>query len=99
MKDASGNICFYKMIEHLLPRFDNPVAQQQSILEWQAVRMRNYMKYLVMHCGYKPKYYDHCGEKKSNIYMHRGSSPSYCLILMSNDGKFCGVMIAGILQS
>ena len=25
------------------------------------------MKYLVMHHGYKPKYYDLCGEKKGNI--------------------------------
>ena len=29
--------------------------------------MRKYMKYLVMHHCYKPKYYDPCGEKKGNI--------------------------------
>ena len=100
MKDASHDVCFHKVIEHFLPRFNGPVAQeQQSILQWQAVRIRNYTKYLVIHHGYKLKYYDPCEEKKGNIYMHRGSSPSCCLILMSNDGKFYGVMMARIFSS
>ena len=67
MKNASGNIRFHKVMEHLLPRFEDTEAGQQSLWEWQAARMRNYMKHLVMHHGYKPKYYDLCGEKKENI--------------------------------
>ena len=55
MKDASGDIRFHKVIEYLLPRFKNSEVGQQSLWEWQAARMRNYMKYLVMHHGYKPK--------------------------------------------
>ena len=56
MKDTSGDIRFHKVMEHLLPRFEDNVAGQQSLWEWQAARMRNYMKYLVLHHGYKPKY-------------------------------------------
>ena len=90
MKDASGDIRFHKVMEHLLPRFEDTEAGQQSLWEWQAARMRNYMKYLVMHHGYKPKYYDPCGEKKGNICTEIQAHHIAC---------FCGVMMARIFSS
>ena len=31
MNDVCGEICLHRVIEHLLPRFDNMVVHQQSI--------------------------------------------------------------------
>ena len=90
MKDASGDILFYKVMDHLLPRFEDTAAGQQSLWEWQAARMRNYMKYLVMHHGYKPKYYNPCGEKKGNIYTE---------VQAHHNALFYGVMMARIFSS
>ena len=36
-------------MEFCLPRFNDPVVGQQSLWEWQAARMRNYMTYLILH--------------------------------------------------
>ena len=48
------------------------------------------MKYLVMHHGYKPKYYDPCGEKKGNI----------CTEVQAHHiARFYGVMMARIFSS
>ena len=49
MKDASGDIHFHKVMEHLLPRFDNTEAGEQSLWEWQAARMRNYLHEVFSH--------------------------------------------------
>ena len=48
------------------------------------------MKYLVMHHGYKPKYYDLCGEKKGNICTEVQAHHIAC---------FYGIMMAIIFSS
>ncbi|KAL7517840.1 hypothetical protein ACHAWF_000163, partial [Thalassiosira exigua] len=55
MMDENGDIRFYKVLEWCLPRFG---PDDQILFDWQAVRMRNYMIYLMEHRGWKPKYYD-----------------------------------------
>ena len=85
--DEVGDIRFSKVIEFYLPRFDDTVAGQQSIWEWQAARMRNYMVYLVVHHGYKPKYYDPMGDKPKNICTY---------ITADHVARFYGVMMARI---
>ena len=70
LKDEAGDIRFSKVMEFCLPRFDDTEAGQQTLWEWQAARMRNYMAYLCMYHGFKPKYYDPMGngrKKSSNI--------------------------------
>ena len=66
LKDEAGDIRFSKVMEFCLPRFKDTEAGQQSLWEWQAARMRNYMAYFVMHHDFKPKYYDPMGDKKKN---------------------------------
>jgi len=53
LKDESGDIRFYKVMEWLLPDFDG-----ESFWEWLAARMRNYMLYLMDEKEWKPRYYD-----------------------------------------
>ena len=67
MKDTTGDIRFHKMIEHLLPRFKDTEAGQQSLWKWQAAHMRNYMNYLILHYGYKSKYYNPYVDKKDQV--------------------------------
>ena len=38
LKDATGDICYYKVVKHLLPRFNG-----ETYFEFLAARMRNYM--------------------------------------------------------
>ena len=56
-----------KVVEYLLPRFDNMLAGYQSFWEWQAARIQNFMNYLILHNGYKPKYYDPYADKKDQM--------------------------------
>mmetsp|Transcript_29715 Transcript_29715/g.54809 ORF Transcript_29715/g.54809 Transcript_29715/m.54809 type:complete len:112 (+) Transcript_29715:659-994(+) len=53
LKDANGDILFYKVMEWCLPRFDREI-----FWEWQAARMRNYMVHLSLTTDWKPKYYN-----------------------------------------
>ena len=87
MKDSSGDICFSKVMEFCLPRFDDTEGGKISLWEWQAARMRNYMAYLVYHHGYKPKYYDPAGDKKKNEFKY---------ITADHVARFYGVMMARI---
>ena len=62
LKDEAGDVRFSKVMEYGLPRLDDTEAGQQSLWEWQAARMRNYMAYLCMYHDFKPKYYDLMGD-------------------------------------
>ena len=64
LKDEAGDIRFSKVMEFCLPRLDDIEAGQQTLWEWQAARMRNYMTFLCMYHGFKPKYYDPMGDGK-----------------------------------
>ena len=65
MKDNNGDIQFGNVMELCLPRSDHvvddgatgPVRPPLDLWEWQALRMGNYMLYLIDHHGFKPKYY------------------------------------------
>ena len=87
LKDEAGDIRFSKIMEFCLPRFENTEAGQQSLWEWQAARMRNYMAYLMMHHDFKPKYYDSMGDKKKNECKY---------IIVDHVARFYGVMMARI---
>ena len=89
LKDASGDTCFYKVMEHLQPRFEDTEAGQQSLWEWQAACMRNYMNYLILHHGYKPKYYDPYVCKKDQVKE----------IHAHHIARFYGVMMARVFSS
>ena len=39
MKDVSSDICFHKVMEYFFPRFENIIAGQQPLLEWQAAQI------------------------------------------------------------
>ena len=53
LRDASGEIRFEKVFEWCLPRFGD---DNQSLFEFQAARMRNYMTKRIAD-GWTPKYY------------------------------------------
>jgi hypothetical protein len=55
LRDASGEIRYEKVFRYCLPRFgDN---DEQTLFEFQAARMRNYMMKRVVQDGWTPKYY------------------------------------------
>ena len=54
--DEQGDIRFYKVLEWTLPRFGGD--EDEILWDWQAIRMRNYMTYIMEHKGYKPKYFN-----------------------------------------
>ena len=87
LKDEAGGICFHKVMEFCLPRFVDPEVGQQSLWEWQAARMRNYMVYLIVHHSYKPKYYDLMGDGKTEEFKY---------ITADHIARFYGVMMARI---
>ena len=58
MKDENGDIRYYKVVEHLLLRFNG-----ESMWEWLAARMRNYMLHLVRSKDYKAKHYNPAKDK------------------------------------
>ena len=63
MKDNNGDIQFGNVMELCLPRSDHvvddgatgPVRPPLDLWEWQALRMGNYMLYLIDHHGFKHK--------------------------------------------
>ena len=56
LMDEHGDIRFHKVLEWTLPRFGD--EEDEILWDWQAVRMRNYMTYIMEHKDYKPKYYN-----------------------------------------
>jgi hypothetical protein len=55
LRDVKGEIRFEKVFEWCLPRYgDN---DEQSLFEFQAVRMRNYMTKRIVVDGWTPKFY------------------------------------------
>jgi len=54
MKDANGDIRFYKIFLWSLARF----SDNQTLFEWQSKRMNNYMLHLKTTSDFKPKYFD-----------------------------------------
>ena len=87
LKDEAGDIRFSKVMEFCLPRFDDREEGQQTLWEWQAARMRNYMAYLCMYHGFKPKYYDPMGDWKKEEFKY---------ITADHVARFYGVMMARI---
>ena len=64
LKDGSGEIRFHKVMEFLLPRFDNGNGGEETLWEWQAAQMRSYMKHIIHQYGWKLKYYGPFADKK-----------------------------------
>ena len=54
LKDDNGEIRYEKVFQWCLPRYGD---DDESLFEFQAARMRNYMKKRVVEEGYKPRYY------------------------------------------
>jgi hypothetical protein len=54
MKDEKGEIRYDKVFEWALPRFWD---DEQTLFEFQAARMRNYMRKRIVEDGWTPKYY------------------------------------------
>ena len=90
LKDEAGDIRFSKVMEFCLPRFDDTVAGQQSLWEWQAARMRNYMAYLVYHHNFKPKYYDPVGDSTKDNFKY---------FIGDHVARFYGVMMTRIFSN
>jgi hypothetical protein len=60
LRDSSGQILYEKVFRYCLPRFgDN---DEQTLFEFQAARMRNYMRKRVIEDNWTPKYYT--GDRK-----------------------------------
>jgi hypothetical protein len=55
LKDENGEIRYEKVFQWCLPRFGDD--DDESLFEFQAARMRNYMRKRVDEEDYKPKYY------------------------------------------
>ena len=55
LRDIDGEIRFEKVFQWCLPRFGDD--DDQSLFEFQAARMRNYMRKRVLESGFKPRYY------------------------------------------
>ena len=55
LMDERKEIRFEKVFQWCLPRFGDD--DDQSLFEFQAARMRNYMRKRVLEDGYKPRYY------------------------------------------
>jgi hypothetical protein len=54
LKDDSEEIRYKKVFEWCSPRFGDG---EESLLEFQAARMRNYMRWRIVEDGWTPKYY------------------------------------------
>jgi hypothetical protein len=59
LMDGNKEIRYEKVLRWCLPRFGD---DDESLFEFQAARMRNYMKKRVLEEGYKPRYYT--GDKR-----------------------------------
>ncbi|OEU11919.1 hypothetical protein FRACYDRAFT_245042 [Fragilariopsis cylindrus CCMP1102] len=55
LRDIDGEIRFEKVFQWCLPRFGDD--DDQTLFEFQAARMRNYMRKRVLESGFKPRYY------------------------------------------
>jgi hypothetical protein len=55
LKDENGDIRYEKVFRWCLPRYGED--DDESLFEFQAARMQNYMKTRVLEEGYKPRYY------------------------------------------
>jgi hypothetical protein len=55
LKDEKGEIRYEKVFRWHLPRYGDD--DDESLLEFQAARMRNYMQKRVLEENYKPRYY------------------------------------------
>ena len=55
LRDIDGEIRFEKVFQWCLPRFGDD--DDQTLYEFQAARMRNYMRKRVLESGFKPRYY------------------------------------------
>ncbi|OEU06161.1 hypothetical protein FRACYDRAFT_256066 [Fragilariopsis cylindrus CCMP1102] len=55
LRDIDGEIRFEKVFQWCLPRFGDD--DDQTLFEFQAARMRNYMRKRVLENGFKPRYY------------------------------------------
>jgi hypothetical protein len=51
--DENGDLRYHRVHEWSLPKFDG-----DTYWEWLAARMRNYMMHIVLHSGYKPRFYN-----------------------------------------
>jgi hypothetical protein len=54
LKDEKGEIWYEKVFEWALPQFGD---DEQSLFDFQAARMRNYMRKRTVEDGWTPKYY------------------------------------------
>ena len=45
----------HKVMEFLLPRFDDGNGGYETLWEWQAAQMRYYMKHIIQQYGWAPK--------------------------------------------
>ena len=55
LKDAAGEIWYEKVFQWCLARYG--ANDDQTLFEFQAARMQNYMKKRVLEDGFKPRYY------------------------------------------
>ena len=55
LKDDYGDIRFHKVLEWTLPTFGE---DNQTLFDWKATHMRNYMLHIMDTQLYKPKYYN-----------------------------------------
>jgi hypothetical protein len=55
LRDVKGEIRFEKVFDWILPRFG--VDDSESLYDWQAARMRNYMTKKVVEDGWIPRFY------------------------------------------
>ena len=55
LKDEYGNIRLHKVLEWTLPTFGE---ENQTLFDWKATCMRNYMLHIMDTQLYKPKYYN-----------------------------------------
>jgi hypothetical protein len=82
LKDENGEIGYEKVFRWCLPRYGED--DDESLSEFQAARMRNYMKKRVLEEGYKPRYYT--GDKVI-IGDHVARFYCACLGRMLNGGR------------
>jgi hypothetical protein len=57
LKDETGEIRYEKVFQWRLPQFGDGDDYDENLFEFQAARMRNYMRKRVLEENYKPRYY------------------------------------------
>jgi hypothetical protein len=83
LRDENGEIRSEKVFRWCLPRYGDD-DDDESLFEFQAARMRNYMKKRILEENYKPRYYT--GDKVI-IGGHVASFYGACLGRMLNGGR------------